>query len=69
MIKNINKKRKQGDGYIMSTYVTGDIHGSLRRILKLNDNNLNREDYLIVLGDMGICWDDNHAGLNNALKI
>lgn len=42
--------------------------GDLGRLLRIKDSKLNREDYIIVLGDMGICWDNDHAGLNNALK-
>jgi predicted phosphodiesterase len=42
----------------MSIYVTGDTHGTydVNKILKLK-NVLTAEDYLIVLGDFGICWD------------
>jgi hypothetical protein len=47
----------------MSIYVTGDIHGSLD-IEKLNtkmfpeQKNLTKNDYVIILGDFGLTWND-----------
>lgn len=46
-------------------YVFGDTHGSLE-LDKVTDyfeieclqHSLTKEDYLIILGDAGICWDD-----------
>ena len=34
-------------------YVTGDIHGDISRLIKLN---LQSDDYVIVAGDFGVCW-------------
>lgn len=45
-------------------YITGDTHGNIDN-KKLNDINfpiqktLTKNDYVIVVGDMGIVWDDN----------
>lgn len=49
----------------MAIYLTGDIHGS-HDIEKLNTNlfpaqkNLTKEDYLIILGDFGLTWNDGN---------
>jgi hypothetical protein len=53
----------------MSIYVTGDTHGTydVTKIHKLKDA-LTPEDSLIVLGDFGICWDDN-GGDNKVRKF
>jgi len=48
----------------MSIYLTGDIHGSLD-IQKLNtalfqqQKELTKNDYLIILGDFGLTWDES----------
>jgi len=48
----------------MSIYVTGDIHAS-HDIQKLNttlfpeQKKLTRNDYVIILGDFGLTWDDS----------
>lgn len=48
----------------MSIYITGDIHGSLD-IQKLNttlfpeQKQLTKNDYLIILGDFGLTWNDS----------
>ncbi|MDR0906007.1 MAG: metallophosphoesterase [Oscillospiraceae bacterium] len=41
-------------------YITGDTHGTydVNKIFKLK-NALTEDDYLIVLGDFGVCWDNN----------
>lgn len=38
--------------------LSGDTHGDidLQKILSLNDSKLTRNDYLIILGDVGYCW-------------
>ena len=43
----------------MAIYITGDTHGTLdvAKLAKLN-KIITEGDYLIVLGDFGICWDD-----------
>jgi hypothetical protein len=43
---------------VMAIYVTGDTHGTLDvdRFVKMR-GILREDDYLIVLGDFGICWD------------
>lgn len=46
-------------------YITGDIHGALE-IYKVVDFfkvekqklNLSKKDYLIIVGDVGVCWDN-----------
>jgi len=45
-------------------YITGDTHGS-HDIEKLNliDNEVTKEDYLIICGDFGLIWDQNESGL------
>ena len=48
----------------MTIYVTGDIHGSLD-IQKLNttmfpdQKTLTKNDYVIILGDFGLTWDES----------
>jgi len=44
----------------MSIYLSGDTHGTydVGKIQKLT-NIVTENDYVIVLGDFGICWDDN----------
>ena len=44
----------------MAIYITGDTHGTydVNKILKLK-GKLTEEDYLIVLGDFAVCWDNN----------
>lgn len=40
---------------------TGDLHGELSRLIKLNTilvNQLNKDDILIVLGDFGMIWNE-----------
>ncbi len=46
-------------------YLTGDTHGNLdiQRVVNFFESevllqSLTKEDYLIILGDAGICWDD-----------
>lgn len=45
-------------------YITGDLHGEVD-ISKLNtknfpiQNNLSKKDYLIILGDFGLVWDNS----------
>ena len=49
-------------------YITGDTHGSTD-ISKLNTknfpegNNLTKDDYVIVLGDFGLVWDNSKTDL------
>ena len=41
----------------MSIYITGDIHGNPQRLSNANfpaGKQLTKEDYVIILGDMGI---------------
>lgn len=50
-------------------YVTGDIHGDVSRLVKLN---LQSDDYVIVAGDFGVCWyNDNRdfKKINILLKL
>jgi len=43
-------------------FITGDIHGSLEvdRLTGYfaDKTNLTKDDYLIILGDVGLCWDN-----------
>ena len=44
----------------MSIYITGDTHGTfdLRKVVyffKGREEEFNRDDYLIICGDVGIC--------------
>ena len=48
-------------------YVTGDTHG-LNNIKKIHDflntidgDSLTKNDYMIVLGDFGVCWYGNRS--------
>lgn len=50
-------------------YVTGDTHGK-EDIGKLNElsymKNITKNDYLIILGDVGCCW--NNGNYDNSVK-
>lgn len=39
-------------------YITGDTHGDIDypKLLKLKEKKLSYDDYLIICGDVGICW-------------
>ena len=39
-----------------SIILTGDIHGNIDRILKIPDENLTKNDVVIILGDFGVIW-------------
>lgn len=58
--------KANGDG-VSKIYVTGDIHGLLDIDRILNINNLDEDDYLIILGDFGLLW-DNGRKEKKALK-
>lgn len=45
----------------MSIYLHGDIHGEPRSLKYLKQLNLTREDYVIVLGDFGMIWDQEET--------
>lgn len=51
----------------MAVYVTGDTHGTydVNKISKLR-GKLTAGDYLVVLGDFAICWDNN--GEDNRIR-
>lgn len=44
-------------------YVTGDTHGEFNRFskkrMKRNNIELTKQDYIIVCGDFGLCWEKN----------
>ena len=48
-------------------YLCGDTHGAIE-INKLNSknfpqgNNLTKSDYVIILGDFGLIWDNSGEG-------
>lgn len=44
---------------INSVYLTGDIHGDIRRLLRIDDEQMTKEDVVIVLGDFGVIWEEN----------
>jgi hypothetical protein len=50
---------------IMAIYITGDTHGNndLNKIYKTQPH-LNSDDYMIILGDFGICWDNSYHDRN-----
>lgn len=39
-------------------YITGDVHGDIDfgKFVHLRANNVSLDDYLVILGDAGICW-------------
>ena len=44
--------------------VTGDIHGELQRFRKKDfteQKNMTKEDYMIILGDFGVIWDEKES--------
>jgi len=44
----------------MPIYVTGDTHGTLDLLkFKYLDIDFQEDDYILVLGDFAVCWDDN----------
>ena len=44
---------------INSVYLTGDIHGDIRRLLRIDDEQMTKEDIIMVLGDFGVVWKEN----------
>ena len=51
-------------------YITGDIHGSITSIIDFIENfNLNENDNIIVLGDMGIVWRTDQKDYEYAIKF
>lgn len=44
---------------INSVYLTGDIHSDIRRLLRIDDEQMTKEDIVIVLGDFGVVWEEN----------
>lgn len=54
-------------------YITGDTHGDIdyKKLLTLKEKNLSYDDYLIICGDVGICWSTQtfqyHLDLYNAI--
>lgn len=63
---------RKGSGKVSRIFVTGDLHGQID-IRKLNKRNfpiqeeLTKEDYLIIVGDFGLVWHDtkrSSTGLN-----
>ena len=65
----------------MRLYITGDIHGSIKRFLpdkweKKGFPHMSEDDYVLVLGDFGIPWesmplwgDEVHEGKDDADKL
>ena len=51
----------------MAIYITGDTHGTydVNKFMKIKDM-LTEDDYIIVLGDFGICWDN--SGHDNIVR-
>jgi len=45
-------------------YITGDTHGTydVNKLAKIKPH-LTEDDYVIVLGDFGVCWDNNGSDL------
>lgn len=44
----------------MAIFVTGDTHGTLdAEKLSMLRGKLTADDYIIVLGDFGVCWNNN----------
>lgn len=39
-------------------YLTGDTHGNIIRLLMLPDEEMTKDDLVIVLGDFGVFWDN-----------
>ena len=53
----------------MAVYVTGDCHGDFRKIYEFADKmDLAEEDYIIVLGDMGLFWRYDKKDANVFIK-
>lgn len=49
----------------MAIYVTGDCHGDFRKIYAFADKmDLGQNDYIIVLGDMGLLWRHDRRDAN-----
>ena len=53
----------------MAVFVTGDCHQDMRKIYAFADKmELGSDDYIIVLGDMGIFWRHDKADANVIIK-
>ena len=54
----------------MAIYVTGDKHQNYYDLFKFADKmELNENDYVIVLGDMGLFWRYDKKDANEIIKF
>ena len=54
----------------MAIYVHGDIHGNFAEVVDFrNKMKLTKEDTIILLGDVGICWRKDKKDMQQYVKI
>lgn len=54
----------------MATYITGDIHGDISRIIAFRQRmKLNKNDNIIICGDAGICWRKDKRDLEYIISL
>lgn len=45
--------------------LTGDTHGDISRILKIDDSEMTKEDIVIILGDFGVIWGGRNSEIED----
>lgn len=49
--------------------LTGDTHADVSRILFINDNEMTKDDVVIILGDFGVIWKENDSMTKEVLQM
>lgn len=46
-------------------YITGDCHGDIGKLIKLNNNvHMTKDDYVIICGDFGVIWNNKKDSIS-----
>lgn len=66
---DLNRRQRR----TVMVYITGDVHGEFERFFDsdslLNQMRLFKEDFVIVCGDLGLCWARNDAFVADCEKF
>lgn len=49
--------------------LTGDTHADITRLLMMPDEGFTKEDFVIVLGDFGVFWDNKHNACQKLAQL
>ena len=49
--------------------LTGDTHADVSRILFIDDNEMTKDDVVIILGDFGVIWKENDSMTKKVLQM